>query len=404
MDETYEPIMAGRLADKRIAVVYLGESDAGLDDDVDRTLEDAGLSAPANVTALALPVDVDRIAGRLASVPELSDFAGSSNLEPLGEALGLEFAAGGDRPLWDELQGDLAAQTIGGILEPLDSVILVRSWRPVETESPIETERNEQTDALIRGFVSGLVDADIVVVGVEGQGVKDEESAIELFKSLDVSSVDDVDTVPGRVALAVLLSGGEPGHYGVDEERIIPGSSCSCRPRPTSCRPSERAVRCMRQQGPALGSRDPMGARVAHRLAVLVAARDEEGTIGPLVGRLRAAFPGAEVVAADDGSRDRTAERARCSGRDGRDGPTPRQGRGAHRCGAGRTSRATAALRRGHRRRPKAAGRVGLRPRRRGLRTVGGRRLRDREARRGDGRGGEDGARARGAALRASAT
>ena len=222
MDETYEPIMAGRLAEKRIAVVYLGESDAGLDDDVDRTLEDAGLSAPANVTALALPIDVDRIASRLASVPELADFAGSSNLEPLGEALGLEFAAGGDRPLWDELQGDLAAQTIGGILEPLDSVILVRSWRPVESESPIETERNEQTEALIRGFVAGLVDAEIVVVGVEGQGARDEESAIELFKSLDVSSVDDVDTVPGRVALALLLSGGEPGHYGVDEERIVP--------------------------------------------------------------------------------------------------------------------------------------------------------------------------------------
>jgi hypothetical protein len=222
MDETYEPIMAGRLADRRIAVVYLGESDAGLDDDVDRTLEDAGLSAPANVTALALPVDVDRIADHLASVPELAEFAGASTLESLGEALGQEFATGGERPLWDELQSDLAAQTIGGILEPLDSVILVRSWRPVESESPIETERNEQTDALIRGFVAGLVDTEIVVVGVEGQGVQDEESAVELFKSLDVSSVDDVDTVPGRVALALLLSGGEPGHYGVDEERIIP--------------------------------------------------------------------------------------------------------------------------------------------------------------------------------------
>jgi hypothetical protein len=56
-----------------------------------------------------------------------------------------------------------------------------------------------------------------------------------------------------------------------------------------------------------------MGAR-AGRLTVLVAARDEESTIGPLVGRLRAAFPGAEVVVADDGSRDRTAERARAAG------------------------------------------------------------------------------------------
>ncbi len=45
-------------------------------------------------------------------------------------------------------------------------------------------------------------------------------------------------------------------------------------------------------------------------LAVLVAARDEAGRIGPLVGRLREEFPGARVVVGDDGSRDDTAEAA----------------------------------------------------------------------------------------------
>jgi hypothetical protein len=53
---------------------------------------------------------------------------------------------------------------------------------------------------------------------------------------------------------------------------------------------------------------------VAPALSVLVAARDEEASIGGLVERLRAAFPGVEVVVGDDGSRDRTAERARASG------------------------------------------------------------------------------------------
>jgi hypothetical protein len=42
-------------------------------------------------------------------------------------------------------------------------------------------------------------------------------------------------------------------------------------------------------------------------LTVLVAARDEEESIGPTVAALRAAFPDAEVVIADDGSRDGTA-------------------------------------------------------------------------------------------------
>ena len=49
-------------------------------------------------------------------------------------------------------------------------------------------------------------------------------------------------------------------------------------------------------------------------LTVLVAARDEEGSIARTVGALRAAFPQAEVLVADDGSRDRTADVAEEAG------------------------------------------------------------------------------------------
>jgi hypothetical protein len=53
---------------------------------------------------------------------------------------------------------------------------------------------------------------------------------------------------------------------------------------------------------------------VAPAFTVLVAARDEEASIGGLVERLRAAFPGVAVVVGDDGSRDRTAQRAQAAG------------------------------------------------------------------------------------------
>ena len=49
-------------------------------------------------------------------------------------------------------------------------------------------------------------------------------------------------------------------------------------------------------------------------MTVLVAARDEEETIARTVTSLRAAFPEAEVIVADDGSRDGTAEAAEESG------------------------------------------------------------------------------------------
>ncbi len=53
---------------------------------------------------------------------------------------------------------------------------------------------------------------------------------------------------------------------------------------------------------------------VPEPVAILVAARDEESRIAATVRELRRAFPGAEVIVADDGSRDRTADAAEGAG------------------------------------------------------------------------------------------
>jgi hypothetical protein len=53
---------------------------------------------------------------------------------------------------------------------------------------------------------------------------------------------------------------------------------------------------------------------VDESLTILVAARDEEDVIGATVAALARSFPGAEVIVADDGSRDATAERAEAAG------------------------------------------------------------------------------------------
>jgi glucosyl-3-phosphoglycerate synthase len=53
---------------------------------------------------------------------------------------------------------------------------------------------------------------------------------------------------------------------------------------------------------------------LADPVAVLVAAREEEGRVGAAVEVLRAAFPGADVIVADDGSRDGTAAEAERAG------------------------------------------------------------------------------------------
>jgi hypothetical protein len=53
---------------------------------------------------------------------------------------------------------------------------------------------------------------------------------------------------------------------------------------------------------------------VADPLTILVAARDEEDNIAQTVAALRRSFPDAEVIVADDGSRDATADRAEAAG------------------------------------------------------------------------------------------
>ena len=62
------------------------------------------------------------------------------------------------------------------------------------------------------------------------------------------------------------------------------------------------------------------------RLSVLVAARDEESRVGAAVAALREQFPQAEVIVADDGSRDRTAAEAEAAG--ARVLRLPRRGKG----------------------------------------------------------------------------
>jgi hypothetical protein len=65
---------------------------------------------------------------------------------------------------------------------------------------------------------------------------------------------------------------------------------------------------------------------VAERLSVLIAARDEAGRIGAVVAALRDRLPDADVIVADDGSRDSTASEAEAAG--ARVLRLPRRGKG----------------------------------------------------------------------------
>jgi hypothetical protein len=204
LGEAYPVVMADRLKDRRVAVVYVGPESARLRALVNRTLTDAGARPVARVRALKVPFDPEAIDGALLTQPAISQYVGNEQLGPLGRALAHELVTGGgDTPLWDTLAGQLVDQQFGGLVNPVDGVVVVRSADP----------QTGPTAQFLRGLYSGLAGSGVPAVGVESTSSK--PTAVRSFGENGLSSVDDLDLPEGRFALALLLSGAEPGRYGV---------------------------------------------------------------------------------------------------------------------------------------------------------------------------------------------
>ena len=95
-------------------------------------------------------------------------------------------------------------------------MVVVRSWTPpTDNGDSADDPEAQATDTLFEGLITGIMGADVPLVGVEPSDV--QESNVADYTREGASSVDDVDTTIGRLALALLLAGGQPGHYGIKD-------------------------------------------------------------------------------------------------------------------------------------------------------------------------------------------
>ena len=199
---TYPTLIGNRLLGKRIALVFLGPTDAKLRTTLERGMVDAGASW-ARIRALKLPLDVPAIDRTLAKAGGLNAYVGDARLPALGHALAEELANGGDAPLWKALAEQIVAERSGSERPPADGVVVVRSG----------TKQYDGTARFLKGFYRGLIAAPVPIVGVEATSAA--RSSINAFRRNGISSVDDVDEETGRLALVLLLAGGKAGTYGV---------------------------------------------------------------------------------------------------------------------------------------------------------------------------------------------
>jgi hypothetical protein len=212
VEGAYPVLAEGRLEGRTVAVLVLGSVDATFTE-IETAIESDAGGRVARMRSLTLPLPVDDVEAAVLSHSELGGYVGEPQLANVGRDLGRELANGGETPLWDVLEGQLVETREGALSEPVDAVVVMRTAEPQEGPG----------SRFLAGLYQGLGGVGVPVAGVEPTRV--EQSAIPAFQRYGLSTVDGVDEELGKLALILLLAGGDRGDYGLRdtaEDGILP--------------------------------------------------------------------------------------------------------------------------------------------------------------------------------------
>lgn len=201
----------GRLIGQKVAIVTLADDQDALVGEIGRVMEMAG--------ATAMPVHVN-LAGL--------DFSDKDLVARLGRTFNATAAAGGDfeRLFWTRFCAELADNEPSALTDELIAAKLVQvdtaglPFDNIVVIAPAGRKAGNR-DAL---FLESLVQLGRVrVVGVETVDAK--PSRVAAYKLRNVSTVDNIETVPGKIALVYLLENRTlTAHYGAKStaDKLLP--------------------------------------------------------------------------------------------------------------------------------------------------------------------------------------
>lgn len=200
----YPAVVSDRLADADVAIIALGSLPEAVASSVDEAIDPAGASL-AEIAVLAMPPDAGAAADALIG-QRARRLARGEALERVGRRAGRALATGGQ--MFDQVRRSLLRRYSGTPI-PIRDAVLFRQLP--EDLGPREADNSERLEA---GLIEGLESAGVTVVGVERTG--EETSSVEAFEGHGISSIDNIDSLAGRVALVFALDGAE-GTFGVKE-------------------------------------------------------------------------------------------------------------------------------------------------------------------------------------------
>ncbi len=213
-------LVRGLLSDRRVAVITLGESDGDTREAIGQVVGPSAVTGGRVQDYLVVrePPDLgglaDDLRGRRLGAFQVRGLAqGGDALSTVAKHAGRALVNGGG--LFKAIEQTLLKQETGAVAG-VEAVIVTRQ----EPDS-LDPAQADATATLEAGLLDGLRSTGLPVVGVETSVA--DPSSISLFSDHDVTSVDNVDEVAGRVSLAYGLAGAH-GAFGVkpSAERLMP--------------------------------------------------------------------------------------------------------------------------------------------------------------------------------------
>ena len=191
------------LSAKNIGLVFLGGSSDQIDSLVRGGVGEAGGSVKA-VVAVREPLDIAGVAAQATGYRYTALASDPSLLKEFGVRIGKQLVSGGQ--LLERVHTRLLS-SYDGALGKLEGLVVVRA-----DPTGMSEQAAKGTAEFNAGLIDGVASEGVPAVGVELTST--QPSQVPWYKAENLASVDDLDTVAGRAALAFAL-GGDHGAYGV---------------------------------------------------------------------------------------------------------------------------------------------------------------------------------------------
>jgi hypothetical protein len=210
--EVYPLLVEGQLTDRKIGVVFLGQSSDEINNEVENALVASG-GKRVGAVVVREPLAADDLGARASGTRYETLATGDDKLwDAFGARMGVQLTRGG-KLLNRERRSLFSA--VAGSLGPYDGIVVARN-----PPDDLKGDDLHRVNAFEQGLIRGLTSRNVQAVGVEHADT--DPTQVPWYRNQGLSTVDNLEQTAGQAALVFLLAGNTDGAFGVHQPRLLP--------------------------------------------------------------------------------------------------------------------------------------------------------------------------------------